>query len=293
MRGRRSQIWRAVGISLACHAFMVGAFLLALPAGRSSRVAAVPALDLKIPAPENFVPISFQFDDPPIRTHPKKVVAEPQPKQDASKNGSPLQNVTPAAYQTTSPVTPPAANNSPGPPSVGPLHGPLVRPGSSIVYVLDRSGSMAQDKKLPYAVALLKASLAQLGPEVRFQIVAYDSQAMPFRLAGNLALAPASVKNISDAGNLLDGLVAEGSSRHVDGLQAGLALQPDFLILLTDAGNLSSTDVKRIKQWNRKGTSIHAFLIGVGAGADVSSLREFAGDNVRFMSLPVQEFLMP
>jgi hypothetical protein len=148
---------------------------------------------------------------------------------------------------------------------------------------------MAQEKKLSHAVALLKASLTQLGPGVRFQIVTYDSLALPFRLAGNLSLAPASAKNIADAGKLLDGLVAEGSSRHVEGLQAGLALQPDFLILLTDAGDLSSTDVKRIKQWNLKGTSIHAFLIGVGA--DVASLRDLA--DVHFVPLPAQKLLMP
>jgi von Willebrand factor type A domain len=295
MPGRRRQFWRAVGISLACHALAAGVFFLTLPAGRSARVAAVPALDLKIPAPENFVPISFQFDAgaPAPRTEasiaPAKPVAEPPPKPDDPKNDGPLQNVTPAAYQTTSPVAPSPTVESGGPPSVGPLHGKIVDPSASIVYVLDRSGSMAQEKKLSHAVALLKASLTQLGPGIRFQIVTYDSLALPFRLAGNLSLAPASAKNIADAGKLLDGLVAEGSSRHVEGLQAGLALQPDFLILLTDAGDLSSTDVKRIKQWNLKGTSIHAFLIGVDV--DVATLRELA--DVHFVPLPAQSFLTP
>jgi hypothetical protein len=277
---------------------VVGVFFLALPAARSSRVATEPGLDLKIRAPENFVPISFQFDSSaPIQqrqaaTPPANLVAAPQPKPKVPKNDGLSQNITQAAHQTTEPVAPPAVNAA-GSAKVGPLHGPF-QPGPSIVYVLDRSGSMAQDRKLTHAVALLKASLANLGPQNRFQVVTYDSQAAPLRLAGNLILAPASVKNVADAANLLDGLVAEGSSRHVEGLRTGLEFQPDFLILLTDAGDLSSADLRRIKQWNRKGTSIHVFLLGAGANDDIASVRELAGAaNVHFVPLPAQQFIMP
>ncbi len=299
MRGRRRQLCRAVTISLACHALVVGVFFLALPAGRSSRVATDPGLDLRIPPPENFVPISFQFDSGSPRpqrqatTPPANLVAAPQPKPEVPENDGPSQNVTQAAHQTTEPVAPPATVKVGGPPKVGPLHGPFL-PGPSIVYVLDRSGSMAQDRKLAHAVGTLKASLANLGPENRFQVVTYDSRATPLRLAGNLILAPASVKNVADAASLLDGLVAEGSSRHVEGLRTGLELQPDFLILLTDAGDLSSADVRRIKKLNRKGTSIHVFLIGAGANDDIASMRELAGAaNVHFVPLPAQQFIMP
>jgi hypothetical protein len=299
MRGRRRQLCRAVAISLACHTFVVGVFFLALPAARTSRVATDHGLDLKIPAPENFVPISFQFDSgsPKLQrqatTPPANLVAAPHPKPDVPKTDGSSQTVTQAAHQSTEPVAPPETAKAGGSPLVGSLHGRF-QPGPSIVYVLDRSGSMAQDRKLAHAVATVKASLANLGPENRFQVVTYDSQATPLRLAGNLILAPASVKNVADAANLLDSLVAEGSSRHVEGLRTGLEFQPDFLILLTDAGDLSSADLRRIKQWNRKGTTIHVFLIGAGANDDVASLRELAGAaNVHFVPLPAQQFLMP
>src|SRR5262245_47001380 len=54
-----------------------------------------------------------------------------------------------------------------------PLHGRR-SPGTSIVYVLDHSSSMTTDGMLRKACDSIKASLAQLPGDCRFQIVAYN-----------------------------------------------------------------------------------------------------------------------
>ncbi len=174
------------------------------------------------------------------------------------------------------PIAQTAAVVSKKPPAV-PLHGKLTTAGFSIVYVLDRSGSMGQGKKLVHAVNILKESLHQLGPQVSFQIVTYDKQATVSRLHNKLELAPAEPATIAEAGRLLDGLVAEGSSRHVEGLRAALSLHPNVVILLSDAGDLTAQDVKQIRQWNYSRAAIHAVLIGATDYEGVVSLRELTG----------------
>jgi hypothetical protein len=153
---------------------------------------------------------------------------------------------------------------------------------------------MGQAKKLTHAVGLLKSSLRQLGPGVRFQIVTYDSQAVVARLAGAVDLVLASASTIAQAETILDDLSGEGSSRHAEGLKAGLGLHPDLLILLSDAGDLSAADVKHIKQWNQKGTVIHAVLLGPAEGTNVALLSELTGPGrVHFVALPAQPLLGP
>jgi hypothetical protein len=88
-------------------------------------------------------------------------------------------------------------------------------------------------------------------------------------------LAAASDANRAEVDALLAEIIGEGSSRHCDGLITGLGLHPDVLILLTDADELSPAEVARCKQWNRKGTAIHAVVFGKMNG--ISSLRALTG----------------
>jgi hypothetical protein len=127
-----------------------------------------------------------------------------------------------------------------------PLHGAL-KPGRSVVYVLDRSSSMGPDGLLARAVAAIKASLDQLGPDVRFQIVAYHRTATPLSSESLLA----TPENVERAGPWLDQLRAEGGSNHVAGMQEGLWLRPDAVFLLTDADDLGETEVRAIAKLMR------------------------------------------
>ncbi len=54
----------------------------------------------------------------------------------------------------------------------------FVRRPNDIVVVLDRSGSMTEERKLPYAKQAIRDLLARLGAEDRFALVTFDDHAM-------------------------------------------------------------------------------------------------------------------
>jgi Ca-activated chloride channel family protein len=138
-----------------------------------------------------------------------------------------------------------------------PLHGQL-KAGKTIVYVLDRSASMGIDGVLPRAIASLRASLDQLGPDSRFQIVAYNGGTMTFVPQPVVATPDA----IGQAGRWLSGLIAEGGSNHVRGFREALAARPDVVFLLTDADDLEASDVRTIAALNRKPARVLAAVFG-------------------------------
>lgn len=299
MRANRGRLGWAVGISLLCHGLLGAVFFLAFPDARSpSRSGNAPA-DVKVTSSLEYETLTLSLEDPLPRVRPQVVVKAPAvlPKDiTATPNASSGNTaVQPAVGSIGAANDPPAVNPKVGAGAgVAPLHGPMTRPGLSVVYVLDRSGSMGQGRKLAHAVALLKSSLRQLGPDVRFQIVTYDSQATIARLNGTIELVLASAPTIAQADSLLDDLTGEGSSRHAEGFRAGLSLQPDLLILLSDAGDLTPNEVKRIKQTNHKGTAIHAVMLGTSGEKNLAALRELTGaGRLHIMPLPIQPLLMP
>jgi hypothetical protein len=285
MRRRWLFAW---GMSLALHFSLIFALGYIIEAWRSSPACADGTVDRRIGEPRDACAISLSLDEPTARRKPEKLPVEPTvvtPSVTDQKNVGP--NANPGAVGNTN------ANSSPAPATAGngrsavvPLHGKIQKPDFTIVYVLDRSGSMGRDRKLAHAVATLKASLQQLSPEVRFQIVVYDSRAEVMRIGGSSDVIPATPANLAEAERQLDALMGEGSSRHLEGLRTGLGLRPDLLILLTDADELSAKDVQQIKKWNAKGTAIHAVVIG-SADESARSLREIAGPtHVHFIPTP-------
>ena len=300
MREQRRYAWWSVGISVAVHLLVTTLFLQMFSSLRSAPSTLPAHVDCRIARPDDYPPVSVSLADSPVRSkRPQQPnlsgqgsLSVPSDFPETSRHA----NAIPDERSSTSELNshPTGAQKMDGDISeAAPLHGKFTRPGSSIVYVLDRSGSMAKERKLEYAIAVLKASLLQLGPDVLFQIVTYDSRASNLRLSGNLELVSANSANIQEAQMLLDELRGEGSSRHDEGLRVGLALHPDVLILLTDADDLSSKEVQRIKHWNLKGTSIHAVLLGESIKSH-SPLRQLTGANqVHTIDLPNQPALMP
>ena len=111
-----------------------------------------------------------------------------------------------------------------------------------VVFLLDRSGSMAISDALDRAKVELAAALDALPPETAFQLLAYNSNALP--LVGDPSnLLFASRENVARVRTELEALRGSGFTRHLDAVRSALRLRPDLVVLLTDADDLSPADV--------------------------------------------------
>ena len=120
-----------------------------------------------------------------------------------------------------------------------------------IVFVLDRSISMALHDYLQLARRELVDALLHLPPQAHFQVILYQRFATP--LLGPLPprLHPADVPTIGRALAALQTVQAEGPTHHLSGLEMALALQPDAIVLLTDEDDLQPDEERTILQRNR------------------------------------------
>lgn len=237
-------------------------------------VAGTPSITM-VDGPEDGETI-FVLRDPPAprpRPLPPSVLeagpATPPPVVPASDQGrNPKVPVPGAAAQPG--ISP--AGHDPLPKSARSrsLHGRL-KPGQSVVYVLDHSSSMGSDGLLPSAVAAIKASLNELGPEVRFGIIAYNGGTS----ALGSALLPTTPENVERAGAWMDQLQAEGRSNHVAGVRDGLWLHPDLIILLTDADDLDESEVGGIARLVRTPVRLSVAIFGSQRPATATPLERF------------------
>lgn len=124
-------------------------------------------------------------------------------------------------------------------PLVPPLHGALT-PGQTIVYVLDASGSMGEWGKFEAARRAVIATLRRQPEGVRFQVVVYAGLAQALLPAPVSGCVPTTADNVDRIEKALAALPPAGRSNHAEGLRAALALRPDFVLMITDATDLSA-----------------------------------------------------
>jgi hypothetical protein len=139
----------------------------------------------------------------------------------------------------------------------GPLF-PVAATSRSVVYVIDRSGSMGERGRLTLARRELEASLRRLPESVRFQVIVYNRRPEALRIAGQTGLVPATFENVSQATRLLREIIPEGGTEHLPALRQALFLRPDLIYFLTDADDLNPVDVQALTQLNQGHTAIHA-----------------------------------
>jgi hypothetical protein len=159
-------------------------------------------------------------------------------------------------------------------PVVGPAKGPTSRPGGSgpgrgnlllaapatarsVVYVVDRSLSMGLNGALARARRELLASLAELAPGSKFQVILYNRQAEPLRIAGRSGYLSADEATLLAVSQEIGQVTAAGNTDHVRALKAALRLQPDVLFLVTDADDLTDPQVQEVTRLNAGHTKIH------------------------------------
>jgi hypothetical protein len=152
--------------------------------------------------------------------------------------------------------TPSAGGNPTGKSHGGSGLFPLPATAASVVYVLDRSVSMGMGNKLDMACRELLASLRQLPPSARFQIICYSDYAVPLVINNQTGLLPAEPANIQAAARVLKKITATGQTNHAEALRCGLTLRPDVLYLITDADNLPYGKLEALTRDNSV-TAIH------------------------------------
>lgn len=122
--------------------------------------------------------------------------------------------------------------------------------GRSFVFVIDRSGSMAENHALKLARREAATSLRRLAPESLFQVVFYNNRAETSRL-DNGRLVRASRPNLLLAERWMESMEPDGGTAHATALQAAFALQPEVIYFLTDAEDMSDEDVNNLTRLNR------------------------------------------
>ncbi|WDI44634.1 VWA domain-containing protein [Bremerella sp. P1] len=137
--------------------------------------------------------------------------------------------------------------------------------GNKFVYVFDRSGSM-DGRPLAAAKQQLINSLHDLDKLHQFAIIFYNENPQVFSPRGDgpqLVFADEQGKNLAE--RFVRGIIASGSTQHVDALSLALRMNPDVVFFLTDADQpqLFPADLDRIRKLN-KGCSIHAIEFGYG-----------------------------
>lgn len=141
--------------------------------------------------------------------------------------------------------------------------------GYSFVYVFDHSGSMGGGGHSPLAEAKaeLKASLTKLGDLHRFQIIFYNDHTTICPVAGREGRLPfATEPNKTRAFKFIDGIIADGGTRHEEALLEALKYGPEVIFFLTDADQpeLSAAQLARISRANKSGATINAIEFGLG-----------------------------
>jgi len=151
---------------------------------------------------------------------------------------------------------------------------PVAAAARSVVFVLDRSASMGIDDRLGVAREQILATLGQLPPTARFQVIVYNRQCAML-LQGPSDWVPVSPQTRAEAAADLRELSPEGGNDHLRALEAALYLQPEAIILITDADDLTIELVQQITRKNRGQCAINAVTIGSAPRQAMKALAEW------------------
>jgi hypothetical protein len=256
MRSDRDTFRRAVIASALLHvALAVGVVLIV-----RTKPAPVHVPSLIDTAPENRSPAEVPPPQgrPPLANFPARTL--------------PVEAIAVIARAAAAPRTASAPPGEPTvtTPAVPALHGAL-RPGQSIVYVLDTSGSMGEHGKLTRSRAALIATLRAQPPGVRFQVVAYSSAARSLFPGTSSVLATAA--NIDAAALRLAALEANGRSHHAEGIRAAASHHPDAIFLLTDSDGIRGRELQSALAPSGKRTYISLSRVTASSIEPPSELR--------------------
>lgn len=144
--------------------------------------------------------------------------------------------------------------------------------GQRIVYVIDRSGSMAGS--FDFLRSELKRSISELKYSQKFHVILFNgsfTQAPPMRLAEAIA---ANRKRCFD---FLDQVQPEGKTEPIAAMRKAFSFKPDLIFFLTD-GEFDRSLVEKLQEWNRK-KRVRIFTLGYLYAPGSELLKTIAADN--------------
>ena len=257
--------WRwALALSLAFHLTVV---LVTLYHRNPAPLPGKSTLDTTVEVADQ--PTQMAFPETPTR----KVQLPPQPEVTPSAiqqvahqepaipedNGIRQANAVGSANGSSTPAATPSQSGSSS--TVQPLHRPIPA-GKSLVYLVDRSGSMRHGHRLEMAIASVVQSLARVGPDARFQVVLYDSVAEAIADPGERPIVGTEL-NHRRAKDFLRDQIPQGRSNHRAGLQKAIGFNPDVIVWLTDEDTIDRGLADDFGRWN-KGTRLFLGVVGNG-----------------------------
>ncbi len=145
-------------------------------------------------------------------------------------------------------------------------------PAKTVVFVVDRSGSMS-GKKIEQARGALEFVLGNLKQGDLFNIIAYDSAVESFRPE----LQRYDDKTRQEAIGFIEGIYAGGSTNIDEALQTALGQlsddkRPSYVVFLTDGlPTAGKTDESQIVDRARQANKVRARVFSFGVGYDVNS----------------------
>jgi hypothetical protein len=152
--------------------------------------------------------------------------------------------------------------------------------GNRFAYIVDISGSMGQDDKMPAAMAELKRSLKSLPDYAAFAVILYSSEPVvpPFQ-NGWLR---ASRGNLSRISAWIDGLQPGGGTFPLPAFDLAFRqdVRPDVVFFLTD-GLIPKVTPSAVRELNESGSGRVAVIncIAFGSGAGQEPMRQIAAES--------------
>ena len=169
----------------------------------------------------------------------------------------------------------------------------VVSTSRSVVYVIDRSGSMGSTRALKRAKEELVVSLQQLPAATQFQVVAYNHNE-PHCLVGPNCLVTAQPETIAPFVRMLDEVLPSGQTKHIAALKCALLLKPEIIFWVTDGDDFSLKELNDVLQANRVQTVIHviemASYLKPPGETPLTQLAKLTGGTYR-VNLPPPEFI--